>query len=289
MSPDLSQGYVELFLNSAFARSQPQAALTLLFLFFARIFPIIALAPFFGSRVLPNPVKVTFSICLFAIFLPKLLIVTTTPIDFNTLALFLIVKELFIGFIIGFIISIPFTIVTSAGLIIDHQRGGASLMVNDPTVQNQSSPLGTLFNQVLIVLFYVTDAPFLVIDLLLTSYEIIPPDRFLSPEFFNINTEFWKLQLQLFNQVMVLSIQLATPALLIMLMTDLFLGIANRLAPQVQITFLGMALKSLLGLGIVCIGWTLLVGAMGKSIYYWVNMIGEILKMMKPGVMPPPP
>lgn len=278
------EGYVALFLNSSFANFQPTAALTLFFLFLGRILPIIALSPFFGSRVLPHPVKVAFAICLFAIFLPKLLFVTHSPLEFNLLGVFLLLKEIFVGFCIGFLISIPFTIVQSAGIIIDHQRGGASLMVNDPTIQNQSSPFGTLFNQVLIFLFYVLDAPFLILDLILTSYEVIPPDHFLNPQFFNENTDFWKMQISILNKVMVVSIQLATPALLIMLMTDLFLGIANRLAPQVQITFLGMALKSILGIAIVCIGWNLFVGEMGRSVYYWINAVSEMLKMIKPGV-----
>lgn len=280
----MNEGFVSLFLNSSLANFEPSAALTLFFLFMGRILPVIALSPFFGARVLPNPVKAAFGICLFAIFLPKLLAVTTTPIQFNLLAIILMAKEIFIGFCIGFLISLPFTIASSAGIIIDHQRGGASLMVNDPTVQNQSSPLGTMFNQVLIYLFYVLDAPFLIIDLIISSYEVVPPDRFLTLDFFNKDTEFWKMQLGVLNKVMTVSIQLATPALLIMLMTDLFLGIANRLAPQVQITFLGMALKSLFGLAIVCIGWTLLMEAMGRDVYYWVNQIGEMFKMIKPGV-----
>lgn len=284
----MNQGYVSLFLNSSLANFEPSAALTLFFLFMARILPVIALSPFFGARVLPNPVKAAFGICLFAIFLPKLLIVTTTPVQFNLNAIFLMAKEVFIGFTIGFLISLPFTIVTSAGIIIDHQRGGASLMVNDPTVQNQSSPLGTIFNQILIYLFYFLDAPFLILDLIITSYDIVPPDRFLTLDFFLRDTEFWQMQMAVLNKVMIVSIQLATPALLIMLMTDLFLGIANRLAPQVQITFLGMALKSLLGLGIVCIGWNLLVEEMARDVYYWINQIGEMLQMMKPGVAPPP-
>lgn len=273
--------YITLFLNSVFANEEPLAALTMLFLFVARIYPIIALSPFFGAKVLPHPVKGAFALCLFAIFLPKLLIVTSTPVTFNLTAVFLMMKEVFVGFVIGFLISIPFTIVQSAGIIIDHQRGGASLMVNDPTVQNQSSPLGTVFNMVLIYLFYYLDAPFMVLDMIVTSYDVIPPDRFFNPNFFNSNTEFWKMQVAVLSKVMTVAIQLATPALLIMLMTDLFLGIINRLAPQVQITFLGMGLKSMLGLGIVCIGWNLLVEEFGKSTYYWVNQINEMLRMIK--------
>lgn len=277
----MNEGYVSLFINSAFYKQDPLSALTLVFLFFGRILPIIALSPFFGSRVLPHPVKVAFALCLFAIFLPKLLSVTTTPLQFNLMGLLLLLKEVFIGFIIGFLISLPFTIVQGAGVIIDHQRGGASLMVNDPTVQNQSSPYGTLFNQVLIFLFYFTDAPFQILDLLITSYEVIPPDRFIAPSFFALNNEFWQMQLGVLDKVMRLTIQLATPALLIMLMTDLFLGIANRLAPQVQITFLGMALKSLLGMGIVCIGWNLIVGEMVHGIFDWIKAIADMLNMMR--------
>jgi type III secretory pathway component EscT len=279
--------YVTLFLNSVISTQAPSSSLTLFFLFLGRILPIIALAPFFGARVLPHPVKVVFAMCLFAIFMPKLFAMISLPLNFDVRALFLLMKEIFIGFAIGYLISLPFIIVQTTGIIIDHQRGGASLLVNDPTIQNQSSPLGTLFNQVLIFLFYILDAPFLVLDLLITSYDVIPPDQFLNPLFFQKGTDFWTMQVSILNKVMVLGIQLATPAILIMLMTDLFLGIANRLAPQVQITFLGMALKSLLGLAIVCIGWSLFVDEIARSVFYWVNAISNMLNMFRPGMVGP--
>ena len=283
MAPDSTYGM--LFLQSAFATGgNLLSGLTLIMLFLGRVLPIIALAPFFGARVLPHPVKVTFALSLFVIFLPELLQVTTTPLDFNLTAILLLAKEFFVGFCIGFIVSLPFIIVQNAGIIIDHQRGGASLMVNDPTIQNQSSPLGTMFNLVLIYLFFLIDGPFMIIDILIKSYQIIPPDRFINPDFFNIDSPFWKMQVDVLNKVMVVSIQLATPALLIMMMTDLFLGIANRLAPQVQITFLGMALKSLLGLGIVCLGWNLFLMEVNRDSYRWIQTISEMLNMFKPSV-----
>lgn len=282
MEPD--SGYAVLFLKSTLSKGNILGSLTLLFLFLGRMLPIIALSPFFGARVLPHPVKVTFAISLFVIFLPTLLQNTTTTLDFNLMAILLLLKEFFIGFCIGYLISMPFMIVQNAGIIIDHQRGGASLMVNDPTIQNQSSPLGTLFNFVLIYMFFLIDGPFLIIDIVNRSYEIIPPDKFINPDFFRLDTPFWKMQLDVLNKVMVMSIQLATPALLIMLMTDLFLGIANRLAPQVQITFLGMALKSLLGLAIVCLGWHLFLEEVNRDSYRWINAIQEMLNMFKPSI-----
>ncbi|MFN4174191.1 MAG: EscT/YscT/HrcT family type III secretion system export apparatus protein, partial [Parachlamydiaceae bacterium] len=143
-----------------------------------------------------------------------------------------------------------------------------------------SSPLGQLFNYILILLFFQVDAPFLFIDAISKSYEVIPPDTFLNEKFFSKDTPFWQLMFSILNDVMVISIQLATPALLIMLMTDLFLGIANRLAPQVQITFLGMALKSLLGLVIVTLGWPVLTNLFTKISIDWINRIVQILNSL---------
>jgi len=271
--------YVWIFLNSSLAQGSPWGALTLLFLFFGRFLPIIALSPFFGSRILPHPTKVAFAICMFVIFLPVLVGQITTPMEFNSWTIVLILKEIFIGLVLGFLMSTPFTIVQNVGIIIDHQRGGASLMVNDPTIQNQSSPLGTLFNMVLIYIFYVIDGPFLFLDAIVSSYEIVPPDKMLNAALFNKDTPFFTLFIDFLNRFMVITLQLSAPALLCILMTDLFLGIANRLAPQVQITFLGMPLKSLLALAIICIGWQLFSEAMTKQLYVWLNVCKDVLRM----------
>lgn len=255
--------------------------LLLLLLFLGRILPIIALSPFFGSRVLPHPVKVVFAFTLFVIFLPHLLQVTTTALNFNLHALTLLAKEMLIGTLIGMLVSIPFTIVQTAGMIVDHQRGGASLMVNDPTIQNQSSPLGTVFNLVLIYIFFLFDGPFIFLDIINTSFDVVPPDKFLNPTFFADTSSFWQVLVTLFNTVMKISARFATPALIAILMTDSFLGIANRLAPQVQVTFLGLPLKSLLALTVICIGWKLFSNEMRLMSYQWLKEIEQMVLMFK--------
>lgn len=277
----MTDSYLTLFVNSVYSKGDPQALFSLLFLALARLLPIIAFSPFFGARLLPNPVKVLMAMAFFVIFLPTFLLSLTTPILFNPLLILLVVKELFVGVIIGFMISMPFTIVQASGMMIDHQRGGASLMVNDPTIQNQSSPIGTLFNMVLIVVFFAVDGPFLFLDAIQLSYEVVPPDQFINRSFFAANSPFWTIQVKLFNEFMTIAVRLCTPALIAILMTDVFLGIANRLAPQVQITFLGLPLKSLLGLAVVCFGWPLLVTEFGRQSYHWVQVILDILRTFK--------
>ena len=251
----MTQDYISLYLSTPFAQSGPTGFLSLLILFMARMFPIIAMAPFFGAKVLPHPVKVVLGLSIFVILMPQLLLVTHQPVKLDSGYFIYFFKELFVGSVLGFIISLPFSLVQSTGIIIDNQRGGASLMVNDPTIQNQSSPLGTLFNYVLIYMFFMIDGPFIVIEVVSESYNMLPPDAMLSANFFNFSAITTQKIIGILGNLMIISIQLAAPALIMILMTDFFLGIANRLAPQVQITFLGLPLKSLLALMIVCLGW----------------------------------
>lgn len=274
------EDYVSLYLDSPFKDEPPISIISLMFVALARLLPLIVLSPFFGAKVLPHPVKVALGLSLFAIIMPHMLLQMTTPLQFNTRLLLYVLKEMMIGLFMGFLISMPFYIVQGAGVIVDHQRGGSSLMVNDPTIQNQASPIGTLYNQILIFIFYFIGGPFVVIEMIIFSYSVVPPDQFLHPSFYAADSTIWIYFIGLFNRSMELVIQMAAPALIAILMTDSFLGIINRLAPQVQITFLGMPLKSLLALLLVWMGLNTLTKQMGKETMIWLENVKEMVGLM---------
>ena len=278
----MTDSYVTLYSNLAFSQNDPTAFFVLLFLFMGRMLPIIVLAPFFGGKVMPNPVKIVFSFCLFAVFLPQLASITNATLAFNIASVLLFLKEALVGLIIGFFIGVPFIVVQNTGSLIDFQRGASSLMVSDPSTQTQTSPMGTLYNLLLIYLFYLIEGPFTVLEIISTSYDLLPPDQFLSSRFFLNSGHFMKELQSLVGQIMILSTQLAAPALIMILMTDFFLGIANRLAPQVQITFLGMPLKSLLALVIVFFGWQLFIKQIVLESREWTNYLSRLITMFIP-------
>ena len=269
--------YVQLFAKGTIPWKSGISVMSLTFLAAGRIAPIIALSPFFGARVLPNPVKVAMILCFTAIVLPKLALGITEPLHFDLRLILLFMRELFVGAIFGFFLGLPFLMVSSAGVYIDHQRGAASLMTNDPTIQNQSSPIGTLYNLLLIIIFWAVDGPFFVLDSLYYSYDVIPIDRFQTPIFLGEQSVVHEKIVHALYIFVATSLQLCTPALLSILMTDTFLGIINRLAPQVQITFLGMGLKSWFALFIVCIGLFPLAIQLTKEIAIWLKEFQELV------------
>ena len=87
----------------------PFALLSLFFLGLMRFAPIVSLAPFLGNKA-PSTVKMGLLICLTLVFLPQIIMTSQTMVGFNFQYIALCFKELFLGFVLAFFITIPFYI-----------------------------------------------------------------------------------------------------------------------------------------------------------------------------------
>lgn len=269
--------YISVFLNKPGLTTEGLLSILLLGLF--RIGPIVSIAPFLGSK-LPGGVKVGLALCLTIIFIPQMIHTSTTTFAYNMAFVAYGLKELLMGFILAFFASIPFYIAQGAGAYIDFQRGSSSLQVQDPTMQAETSTIGVMFNYIMIIVFFNIGGPFLFFDALSESFKIIPIDKMIPSAFFNLSLPFWKTIMGLLTRILAVSVQIAAPSLIAILMAEMFLGIANRLAPQVQIVFLGMSLKSLLGLFLLWAGWFFIVQQMGNQAVSWITTVDEVLRSL---------
>lgn len=274
-----TESYLSLLLS--LPHLDPYTVLSIFFLTLARILPILAVAPFLGSQNVPMTIRVMFGVALTAIFLPQNLMMVHQSIPFGMGFIGLCIKELIIGAIIGFLSAVPFYTAQMSGSLIDFQRGASSLQVTDPTTKSQTGAVGILYNLVLIALFYSMGGPFYFFDGIATSYTMIPVDSLTNPELFNMQNPFWKMAFQIGQTMFTLCIQLAAPSLIGILLMDMFLGIANRLAPQVQIVFLGIPLKSWVGLALLAAAWGFIIQVMGKQTLEWFKMLTKLLQTSK--------
>ncbi len=272
MSP--TETYISLYNHLiSFA---PVSFFSLFLLSLFRIAPIVAITPFLGSKV-PAGIKMGLTIAIAIIFLPHIAITSKTLLTFSPTFICLALKELLIGFVLGIFSSVPFFMAQSSGSLIDFARGASSLQVNDPFMQSQASDIGILYNFIMIVIFYEINGPIYFFEAVMNTYSIIPADGWINPSFFAFNHPFWSTVWELVTKVLAVAIQLAAPSLLAILMTELFLGIANRLAPQVQIAFLGMSLKSLIGLAMLAIAWFFIIKQLGVQLNLWLKEIPRVM------------
>ena len=85
-----------------------------------------------------------------------------------------LLKEGFIGFLLGLALGIPFWGLQSAGDVIDFQRGSIGANISDPSQTSEASVTGTFLVLTMITLFFVIGGMMIVIEMLYQTYAIWP-------------------------------------------------------------------------------------------------------------------
>lgn len=241
----------------------PQTFLVLVGLCFARLVSFFSIVPFFGGAAVPARVKVATAMAMVVILYPSIAatVPENQPLGFGALGFIaLLTKEVFIGMTLGFIASLVFEAVQVAGRIVDSQRGSTMAELYAPQLQSRVSELGQFKLQLAIVLFIAVGAHRLFIRSLLQSYEFIP--ALTIPKLAPGWSPAAEMIVKLTASVLSIGLQLAAPALIALLLTDLFFGIINRVAPQVNVFFLSMPVKMLVGIFVVLIALPVLASRM---------------------------
>jgi type III secretion protein T len=152
----------------------------------------------------------------------------------------IIVKELFIGLFFGFLFSSVFWAVSAAGNLIDTKVGSNFASVVDPIQGHETSLTGQLLSQLVTWLFLASGAFTLFLDLLMKSYLIWPVAQMLP----QLALPGQQLVIDEFASLLTLTLMLAAPALVVLSLLDLSLGLINRYAPQLNIFALAMPIKA---------------------------------------------
>ena len=139
-----------------------------------------------------------------------------------------------------------------------------------------------MYNYVLIAIFFLIDGPFYFFSALADSFQLLPVDGYFHANFFQANVPFWRGLTQLLYRIMSLALQLAAPSLIGILMVEMFLGITNRMAPQVQIVFLGIPLKSWVGILLLALAWIFILKQLSKETLNWIEIIQKMFFRMQP-------
>ena len=211
-----------------------------------RLMAFVHTAPFMGNGVL-GPVRMAIVFALYLVLHPAILpsMPDVFPLTNSGLLLILglILKEAFIGFILGWLAGMLFWTLQSAGFFIDNQRGAGMAQDNDPLSGESTSPTGSFLFQSLCFIFYSGGAFLALLASIYATYEFWPVGQVIPFGFFdnqNALLFFGKCVARLAADMVLLS----APVVLACLFTDLTLGIINRFASQLNVYILAMGIKS---------------------------------------------
>jgi len=158
-------------------------------------------------------------------------------------------KEAFIGFLIGFASAMPFWVAENVGNFIDNQRGATMGEVYSPLSGTQVSTMGIFFTQVVSTIFVVSGAILVLLGALYSSYSIWP----VFSQGISFQAHAPEAALGLLDGMLRQTVIISAPVIILMFLATVGLGFVNRTAPQLNVFFLSMPVKSALGIAMLVI------------------------------------
>ena len=235
-------------LNSA----QIDLLVTLYGLPLVRILGLLAADPLLGSDRVPIRIRIATALLLTMVIIPTLPppvpVALSGPEGWG-----LVLQQLLIGVTIGFVVRLVFTALEVAGELIGLQMGLGFATFVDPA-NNAPVPVVTAFLTTIGFMFFLAiDGHHLVITALAESFHALPPGRWPEGQLFMgvVHTA---------SDIFRAGMQIALPLVIVLLFTNLALGVMTRASPQINIFAVGFALTVTVGAAMLAIQMTQIDG-----------------------------
>lgn len=145
------------------------------------------------------------------------------------------------GLVLGYIVNLCFYSLKLAGNLIDYQIGLSMSSTYDPNTKGNATIMENLMYFIGLMVFFGLNAHHVMIDSIQNSFTIIPIGYSI------LNNNFGYI-MKIFIEYFIIGIKIASPIILILIVTDLLTGIISRSISGLNVMIIGMPLKMLVGL-----------------------------------------
>jgi len=197
-------------------------------------------APLFGGKGLPIAVKICFS-CVLALFFISRVNVPEEIFNSPGRLAIGVAGELLVGIALGFLVQLLFMGVMTAGHILDMQMGIMVGSIFNPSLEMQEPLMGRFHHLLALLLFLALNAHHWLIRGLARSFSILPPMGM------QITGAFTRDVSQITAEMFVIALKVGAPIILVLFLADLGLAILSRAMPQLNVFFVAIPAKLLLG------------------------------------------
>jgi flagellar biosynthetic protein FliR/FlhB len=211
-------------------------------LVFLRLLTFFIVIPIFFPKGTPNTMKMVLAAVMAFILIPGIDLSGIQAIDDNFVLFMYCFNEIITGLALGFITNITFNVIRMAGQLMDVQMGFAMVSMFDPTSNTNVTFIERLVYWISFIVFFLVDGHHMLIACLIRSFDFVHIGKTM------IFQETIQLTINAFVQYFVLGLKLGLPIVLIVLLTDITLGLVARTVPQLNVMILGLPVKILVGL-----------------------------------------
>lgn len=214
-----------------------------------RVVGLIWVLPVIAMSDLPGMVRQVVAMALCLPLLPMTHHVATTVDLVPFVWMLTIFKELAIGAFIGFGLGVFVWVFAHLGELVDNEAGYSNLYIFNNILGTSTGPFTTTATQAGIALFIAVGGLRVAMETLLGSYLVWPIDQAVPRG----KLLFEAFAITHMETLFSLTVKLAAPAMLILLIIEVGLGLVARFGRQIDISSISFAVKALAGLLVIAV------------------------------------
>lgn len=240
-------------------------------LMLARISAFFVTMPIFSYRTLPAQHRIAFS---FLLTWMMVYTVDVQPFVIDGAYILLVIKEVMVGLLLGFVAYMIISAVQVAGGFIDFQMGFAIANVIDPQTGVQSPLIGQYLYTFALLLLLSLNGHHLILDGIFYSYQFIPLD---SAMIQFAQEPLVEMVIKSFNAVFIIALQLSMPVVATLFLVDVALGIVARTVPQFNIFVVGFPIKIAVSFIVLVISMTIMMVVIQDLFHYMFQTMRGVM------------
>ncbi|MCW8943964.1 MAG: flagellar biosynthetic protein FliR [Sedimenticola sp.] len=238
----------------SFSDAQMNAWLAAFFWPFVRVSALVMAAPVFSSRQTPVMFRIGFVLVLTWVLIP---VIPVSPVvdAFSHEAFVILLQQILIGIVMGFILQMVFAALIFGGQVIAYSMGLGFASMMDPQNGVQVPVVSQFYLILATLLFLVLNGHLVLIEILAQSFTTFPVA--MSGISHNSLAEIVGWGSRLFSA----GLLMALPVMAALLLVNLGMGVIGRAAPQLNIFAVGFPMSILIGFVLI---WITLPDVMGN-------------------------
>lgn len=227
-----------------------------------RVAGLIWVLPVIAMTELPGMVRQVVSIALCLPMLPMTFHIATTTDLAPFVWMLTLFKELAIGAFIGFGLGVFVWVFAHLGELVDTQSGYANLFIFNNILNTATGPFATTATQSGIALFIGLGGLRVAMQTLIGSYLVWPIDSAVP----RAQLLFEAFAVTHLETLFTLTVKLAAPAMLILLILEVAIGLVARFGRQIDTSSIAFSVKALAGLLVVAV-----------LLHFSVDIVGNVV------------
>ncbi len=239
---------------------------------FVRIGAFLMVMPLVGGSFVPTRVRLLLAIALTIVIAP-IIPSTATQEVLSAAGLVMVIQEIGIGVVMGFLVQLVFDAIALGGQVIGMSMGLGFAVFLDRARGVSIPVLGQLFMMLGMLVFLSLDGHLAMIQLLAESFHAWPmSQRGVTPTMLS-ELLTWS------SQMFVFALKIALPAITALLVVNLSFGIMSRAAPTLNLFAVGFPVAMLLGFAVIFLNMGVLVENVSTFLALSISAISQLLSV----------